>query len=457
MAATTEVMQSRARHAVRLLSLLAMLLLAIPTYPQQPASAPGFIVEQIEIIGNRKTRPVVILDRLSFHVGDTITPATIEQDWASLIDSNFFKSVEFYTRPGSTKGAIIVVIEVEERRGCFLQFAGGHSDLGGWYFVPISLRFDNLLGYGNRGNLQLYFADRASKLSLQFTTYRLFDASAYLSLELYGGTTKFIHYIDGEELLQDVGNGGLQLRFGGNRGLFRHLFFGFSALTFNPKVPLELADSDSSIDAGGVPPVLAEQFEKTKIATIALGLQADTRDNPIYPQRGAWGALVFEKADRELGSDLDFERVTLDARFYQRTFGRQVLALNLRAGYASDETPFYQRFYLGGANSLRGYPERRLTPIGYGNRHALASLEYRVPFSPATVERSGASLVLFFESGGLWEPGQQPFFYDLYHAAGFGFRFKVPIIGLTRLDFAFPFDRVDDRNFKLHFSLGQTF
>lgn len=416
-------------------------------------------VERIEITGNSKTRAGVIRSYLNFAEGDAISPLLLERNWQRLAATQFFKSVEFYTRPGSEKGKLIVVIEVRERRWPYLQFEGGHSDLNGWYFVPLSVRFDNLFGRGNLMALRFYWGDRISKLSLRYLNPRLFEGAAHLSLELFGGQRQYLYYLDARQLTHDVEFGGLNLRFGGNRGLASYLLFGWRSYTYRPRSFARFSDIDSSLTAEMLPPAISRSLDEQRVSAISLGLHADLRDHDNYPLNGFWGAIIAERADREIGSDIDFDRLTFDARFYKRLFRGQVLALNFKAGATTEAAPFYERFYLGGANSLRGYPERRLTPLGYATRLLQGSVELRVPFTEPErgSRKSFPYAVAFFDFGGAWLPEQKLQSDSLYRAAGFGFRLNLPIVGLTRLDFAFPLDRVDDDDFQFHLSLGHSF
>ncbi|MFQ5631964.1 MAG: outer membrane protein assembly factor, partial [bacterium] len=442
-----------------LITCLAIFLFAETSYSQPTTPSQRLTVEKIEIQGNSKTKREIILRELTFHETDAITPALIERNWQRLSATNFFKEVEFYTRPGSEKGRIIVVIEVRERRWPYFQFEGGHSDLNGWYFVPVSLRFDNIFGRGNLMGIRVHWGDRINKLSLGYFNPKLFKGSAYLGAELFGGKRQYLYYLNSEQVVHDVEFGGLNLRFGGNHGLFKYLYFGLRSYNYRPEMTAVFIENDSVISATELPIEIVADLEERGVAAVSVGLQADLRDHINYPLNGFWGAVVAEKAHSEFSSEIDFDRLTLDMRFYKRLFAGQVLALNFKGGYVGEEAPFYERFYLGGANSLRGYPERRITPVGYATKLLQGSAELRIPFyEPITGSRkSPAYAVLFFDTGGAWLPGQEPNSDDLFKSAGFGLRFNLPIVGLARLDFAFPLDKIEENDFQLHLSLGHSF
>lgn len=426
-----------------------------PGKTQRPEALRRLVVEKIEITGNSKTKPEVIYRYLTIRPGQSITPSIIESNYQRLSQTNFFKEVDFYTRPGSEKGKVVVVIEVKERHWPYFQFEGGHSDLNGWYFVPASLRFDNIFGKGNFIGIRLFVGDRISKLAIGYMNPGLFDGNAFLDIELASGEQEFIHYFGSTRTTQNVSFGGLQLKLGGNRGFFKHLYFGYRTESFEPDEFVKVTGKDSTIF--DLPTGIARNLNKTQIASFSLVLHEDSRDNIYYPLRGFWGALAWEFVHKELGSDINFSRITLDARAYKKLWGRQVFAVHLKSGYSNQKAPFYERFYLGGANSLRGYPDRRLTPVGWGTKLILTNTEFRFPLSQKNFPRHGATGILFFDAGGIWLPGQNPDLSDFFTSLGFGFRIKFPIVGTTRFDFSFPLNRIDENDFQFHISLGQTF
>jgi outer membrane protein insertion porin family len=436
-------------------SFVISLVFPLSAFNQTVDSARQLIIEQIEVTGITKTSRAVVFRYLTIEEGDVINPARVEANQRRLSQTNFFKDVEIYTRPGSAKGKVVVVIEVKERRWPYFQFEGGHSDLNGWYFVPASLRFDNFFGSGNFIGVRWFIGDRISKLSLGYRNPNLFGDNVFLDLELYGASHDFIHYFGSSRISQNVESGGLRIKWGGTTGLFKYIYFGYRTETYEPSLSAEITANDSTITS--FPPGIADDLERTKIGAFSLVLQADLRDNPYYPLNGFWGALSGELAHDEVGSEVNFAKFTLDTRFYKRVFGRQVFAFHLKSGYATENAPFYERFYLGGANSLRGYPDRRLTPIGWGSKMILTNTEFRFPLSSKNFPYHKVTGILFFDAGGIWLPGQTPKLDDFFTSLGFGFRVKLPIVGVTRFDFSFPLNKVDKNDFQFHISLGHTF
>jgi outer membrane protein insertion porin family len=127
---------------------------------------------------------------------------------------------------------------------------------------------------------------------------------------------------------------------------------------------------------------------------------------------------------------------------------RPVLATRLRYGTISGTVPFFEQFFIGGSQSLRGYDNQRF----WGSQSFLGSLEYRYP-----IQRS-FNLVGFVDYGGAWNGyGRLRDFTQsnsakLFLGYGVGAAFRTPL-GPIRIDFGFN----ESGSSKLHFSFGTPF
>ena len=165
---------------------------------------------------------------------------------------------------------------------------------------------------------------------------------------------------------------------------------------------------------------------------------------------GMW----FTQSDKQLGSQFNFSRFIIDIRKYNRLFNQLVIAARLKYGFVSGNAPFYEKFYLGGPNSIRGYPDRSLSPVGGGDRQVLAGLELRIPVSKKRYPDHFLTGVIFLDTGTNIRESEKLTTDQFKSSYGFGLRFRLPFIGLFRMDFAYPFENDQKR---IHFSLGHTF
>ncbi len=420
--------------------------------PPADTSSASLSVESIEISGNSKTRRQVILSLLDFRVGDSINRQQLDRNFRRLEETNFFKKVNLYTQPGSSRGQIRVFIEIKERYWPYFQFKSGYSELDGWYVSPLGIRFDNLLGRGNYMGAELFIGDRVSGLDISYLRPNFLDSNLNVRVLMFTRNRQFVHYVDGDKYLQDVAQGGISLRVNGNSGLMKYLWFEFVSGKFDAQE--FMTPAGKSGEEVTLPEVLQPFSGEKKVGRFISSLYIDTRDQRYYPTGGWWGSLSLDQVNKEFGAFANYNKIILDVRRYQALPGGAVLAVRLKGGWVDNNAPFYEKFYLGGPNSLRGYKDRSLNPLGYASRVVQGSGELRFPITRRNFPRHFLTGVVFFDFGQAWNEPDRLDGKKFSTSVGYGFRFRLPIVGLLRLDFAYP---IPDYKFKLHLSLGHTF
>jgi len=433
--------------------LLANFGMLFPWAAGNPDSAQkSLVVESIEISGNKNTPSDVILTNLDFEVGDRINQKQLDNNFRRLEQTSLFKAVDFYTQPGESRGQVRVFIQVEERHWPYFQFKSGYSELDGWYISPLGLRFDNIFGGGNYMGAEMLIGDRVSGLDIFFLRPNFANSGLNFRALIFSRNRQFVHYINEDKFLQEVEGSGLSFRLNGNRGLMKYLWMEFISETFRPKDYMyPSGDKDKKQD---LPETLQFQSEKQKVKHLMISLYADTRNRKFYPTRGWWGSLSYDVASEQFGSDGDFTKIILDIRRYQKLVGRTVLAVRAKGAWITDSAPFYEKFYLGGPNSLRGFDDRSLNPLGYASRLVQGSAELRFPVTPRNYPNHFITAVFFYDVGQAWS---EPNDFDekkFNSGVGYGFRIKLPIVGLLRTDFAYG---VPNYDLRFHVSLGHTF
>jgi outer membrane protein assembly factor BamA len=143
-----------------------------------------------------------------------------------------------------------------------------------------------------------------------------------------------------------------------------------------------------------------------------------------------------------------------DARGYYNPFSRVVLAARLKYGAVSSHAPFWEKFYLGGPNSLRGYDDRSLSPTGGGDRLYQAGLELRFPIGTKNYPKHLLTAAFFYDAGANVSVNQSFNKDALYQGLGFGLRLRLPYLGIIRMDMAYP---VEFGSKQIQISLGHTF
>ncbi|MEZ4748105.1 MAG: BamA/TamA family outer membrane protein [Calditrichia bacterium] len=438
-------MKNNIRHILIFLIAVAALQ---PLFGQQ-----ALTVETLEITGNSKTRESVIRNYLTIRENEPVTREQLAADEARLRSTNFFKEVQISIMPGSEKGLAKVTVTVSERKWPFFQFKSGFNELDGWYISPIGLRFDNILGRGNVFGWELVIGDRVAGARLAYVRPFLFGSEYDLGVQIFGYNREFLHFQPDERLRQQVRDAGFKLQISGNSGLAKY----FSAAIVGQNVVPDtfLTRERNGDERFDVPAFLQQPVDTQKIGRFILAFTVDTRDQKIHPLSGWWGSAVLDQATKELGSFASFYRFTVDVRRYQPLWKKLTGAARIRWGTVSESAPFYEKFYLGGPNSLRGYADRSLTPPGYAAEIAQSSVELRFPLS-RRLKYDRFTGVLFFDAGYAWNDPEAFDFSKFKSGIGWGLRLRLPIVGLLRTDFAYPLDG-DDREMRVHVSLGHTF
>jgi outer membrane protein insertion porin family len=126
-------------------------------------------------------------------------------------------------------------------------------------------------------------------------------------------------------------------------------------------------------------------------------------------------------------------------------------------GWGGQEVPIFERFFLGGATTLRGQRTRSVAPkdsagetIG-GDKELVFNTELLIPVFPRF------RLALFFDAGNAYGFGTDFDPTDLRYGAGVGIRFFSPL-GPMRLDLGYNLDRQPgEKTFQVNFTVGSPF
>lgn len=217
------------------------------------------------------------------------------------------------------------------------------------------------------------------------------------------------------------------------------------------------------------------------LVALAVDLTHDTTDTLLDAQRGYVASLHLEQAATVLGGDWSYLEATFDGRHYWRAGPWGLIASRIRIGALEPNggavpvgdgsqtvdagVPFFKRYFLGGASSLRGWGRYEVSPLNsagspIGGLSTLElSSELRFPI------RGKLTGVAFVDAGQVTADSWQFALRDLRYDAGTGVRYLTPI-GPIRFDVGYQLNPIpgliidgelQKRRWRLHFSVGQAF
>jgi outer membrane protein assembly complex protein YaeT len=207
------------------------------------------------------------------------------------------------------------------------------------------------------------------------------------------------------------------------------------------------------------------------LSAVAFDFGRNTTTNLLDARRGYVFNAHAEQAGKWLWGSFNYWSATVEGRHYLPLGDRVVVANRLRYGgidpFADSpaNVPFYKRFFLGGASSIRGWGRFEISPLsGFGFPIGGLSMlegssEVRLPL------RGKIGAVAFVDYGNVWTEAFKVDLRDLRVAVGPGLRYMTPI-GPARFDVGFQMNPIDGllvngapqkRALRIHFSIGQAF
>ncbi|MFP4039455.1 MAG: BamA/TamA family outer membrane protein, partial [Desulfosudaceae bacterium] len=190
----------------------------------------------------------------------------------------------------------------------------------------------------------------------------------------------------------------------------------------------------------------------------------DSRNRAINPSRGFKHDLTTEKAGGIFGGDVEYTKYTAETSWYQPLFWKLIGFVHSEGGYVENNgyLPDYKRFYLGGMNSLRGFgwhdiairEEGSINEKG-GNKYVQFNAELHFPLFD---EKIGLVGLCFYDTGNVYDEGENIDLSRLRESAGFGVRWYSPM-GPIRLERGYILDprEGEDSSGRWEFTMGTAF
>ncbi len=381
--------------------------------------------EEIRIAGNTRTRDKVIRRELRVYEQELFSSARLKRSIRNLYRLDFFEDVKVDTTKGSADDKMLLKIDVVEKSTGAFSFGAGFGNVEN-LFGTASIAERNLFGRGQKLELKGTIGSKTQNINLSFTEPYIYDIPLSGTAQLYNWQYDYDTYD------KDSIGAGLRLSYpiyDYTRGSLSYVY---------DLATITNVDEDA-------PDSIKELEGRNEKSAVISSLSYDSRDQAFVPTQGSNHSVSFEFAG--LGGDIGFMKYLAEAAWYFPLFWEFVAAPHAAAGYVNktrDKTlPDYEKFYLGGIGSLRGFKRDDLAPqdndgnsIG-GDKYVQFNFDITFPF----VKSQGVYGGLFFDTGKVYDDSEKIEFRpgDLRQSAGLGIRWLSPM-GPIRLEYGWILD-----------------
>jgi len=400
-------------------------------------------IDQIHLEGNVITKDYVIKREFLVKEGDPFNVKKIRRTQEKLYNLGFFSDVGIEIGGTDNPYRADLICKVTEQRTGLLSMGAGYSSQDG-LVGTFQITQSNLFGRGQRLDLMLEFGKKKTNYQVGFTEPWFLGKHISFGIDVYDMDRNRDYY--------------KERRTGGDIRVGPHLTDILSLHFTYDYERIRVYDALSQYKS--------EEGTKDS-SSFTTYLIRDSRDNIFDTSRGSRNSISFQISGGILGGDNNFVKTVGSSSWFFLTFWRFVLALQLRYGIVSSfppstGVPIYERFYVGGADSVRGYDYRgEIGPEEGGVTMFVSNIEYKFPI----VREKGRTILqgaVFLDMGGSWRKGEVNFTIgerdnQLKVGVGAGVRFQTPIFPV-RLDWGYGLNhRPGEDKSQWYFTIGQPF
>ena len=430
------------------------------------------IIDKVVITGLEKTKEHVVkreLDFLDIKSDELLDVKSLRKARQRLFQmGSFIRAVDFVPSDTAEENRKELRVNIAETpRTGMLSLGGGYGSEGGIFGVA-EVGQNNFRGQAYRVHLKGELGTRDHHTAeLSFGTPWILGTPTRLNARLYDNR-RFRRYYGtvGALLNRRIGSTG----YGYNYDRYVWARRGASLTLGRPiahDIDLSVRFRNEHVESydGNRDPLYNRSTR-----SILFSVGRDTRDyrtSLFDPTAGSFHTLSYEYSGGILGADNKFQKYYADTSWFYSGWWNHVIAVHGRAGLMRSESSdayflFYERFFLGGVDSIRGYEDWEVYPdpdeSGFinpygGDKVFFANFEYRVPISQQL------TAALFFDIGQVWDESVTNVFSQINMKRGLGLEARFTMLGmLVRLGWGYGLDRVSGEPAgKFHFTVGPGF
>lgn len=399
-----------------------------------------FHIGRVNISGNVKTVDKVIRREIRVDEGDEYSASKIQKSKKRLEDLQYFETVDINQKPEPDKKTVDLDVNVKEKPTGFLTIGGGYSSIDNLIGM-VDVTQTNLFGRGYSLTLRGELGGKSSYYTIAFRDPWFLDKPLLFGFNLYRQKREYKNYTkDGT---------GLSITFGKRYGE-----------DWSASVTYDIERSKVTDVADDADSIIKDMEGNLLTSSLTFQIVNDTRDSYIDPSTGRIYSLKLTTAG--LGGDTGFWKTMLDVGWYLPIFEESTLHLRGRIGLSDTlfgkKYPLYERFYVGGMDTIRGLgygeagpKDSRNDPIG-AKRALIANIEYLFPI----VSEMKLKGLIFLDIGKGYNEGEK-FGSDIKYSTGFGLRWFSPM-GPIKIDYGINLNRKEgESKSKIEFGFGSFF
>lgn len=400
-------------------------------------------INRVIIKGNTRTRDKVIRRALSVDEDSIYDATAIKKSTEHLQQLDFFEDVNITPEPTEEDNLMDVIVDLKEKSTGTFSIGAGYSSVDGLIFMS-DITQHNFLGRGQSVSLQANVGGKNTRYNLSFTEPHLNDSKLSFGFDVYHWTRDYDDY--------DKKSIGTAIRLG-YPVWEKWTVWGSWAYD----------DSELSEVSPYASHYILDSMDINITHSVTLGLSRDSRNRRYNPTEGSLHSVSVEKAGSVLGGDSAFTKYEGSTSWYFPYRWETVFHVRGAAGYITEDEkgklPVYEKFYLGGLSTMRGFENYGISPrdpetdekIG-GEKMAYMNVEYIFPL----VKDIGLNALVFYDIGNSVRDSED-LGEDLRSSVGFGFRWLSPM-GPLRLEWGYNIDPWEDEDQSLwDFSIGGQF
>ncbi len=411
-------------------------------------------IRNINIRGNSVTKDKVIRRELAVHPAGVFSEVKVRVSESRLRNLGYFEYVNSIPESTSEPDQFDLAFEVEERKTGQFMIGAGFSSVDALIgFVELSqgnfdlLGWPRFMGAGQKLKLRSQFGTKRTDYEVSFVEPWFLNRRLSLGLDFFQHESR---YFSSEYDQRNTGGSvSLGRPIGANERI--NLTYGLEEINV-----YNVSSNASEL-------IRQEEGIRSK-SSLTLELVHDTRDSFFLPTRGNRSSVSASVAGGPLAGDTELYSLQARTSQYWPLWFDHVL--NVRGWAAvveeygsADRVPIFDRFFLGGARTIRGFRYRDVgpkdetgEPIG-GRSSLFGSAEYAIPIAEKV------RLAGFYDAGMVWSEAYEFDPGDLNSSFGFGIRFDFPGFPI-QLDYSWPIetDEFNDRpSGRFSFWLGYSY